>query len=384
MGETALALVLLIGAGLLIKSFARLQDVQPGFSTENVLTATMALPTARYPDATARRLFWERAIEKVRAIPGVTAAGLSSNIPFSGNVSSGSYSIVGYTPGPTEPRPHGRQEVVGADYFRAMQIPLVAGRFFNDGDTAEAPPVVVIDEYLVNRYFAKESPIGRQIRRGGPNSPPFTIVGVAGTINSIDLGEPVTKERIYYPITQQPRAMMALLLKTGLDPQSLVPQVRAAVQAVDPEQPLADVRTMDQWVARSLEGRRTPMLLLGLFGGVALVLSAIGIYGVLAFAVAQRVREFGIRQALGANRQAILKLVLWQGLRTAGVGLLIGLGLSFGLTQYLRTLLFGVGTHDTAVFAGVTLLLLAVALAACYIPARRATQIDPMEALRDA
>jgi predicted permease len=382
--ETALALVLLVGAGLLIKSFARLQDVEPGFSTENVLTATIALPTARYPDAAARRAFWDRVIVNIRAIPGVTSAGLTSNIPFSGNVSSGSYSIVGYTPGPTDARPHGRQEVVGADYFRAMQIPLVAGRFFDDGDTADSPPVVVIDQYLVNRYFAKTSPIGRQIRRGGPNSPAFTIVGVAGTINSIDLGEPVTKERIYYPVTQQPRMMMALLVKTGLDPQALVAQVRTAVQSVDPEQPIADVRTMDQWVARSLEGRRTPMLLLGMFGAVALVLSAIGIYGVLAFGVTQRVREFGIRQALGADRRAILTLVLRQGLTTAGLGLAIGLALSFGLTRYLQSLLFGVGAHDAAVFAGVTLLLLAVAVAACYVPARRAMRIDPMEALREA
>jgi predicted permease len=381
--ETALALVLLVGAGLLVKSFARLQDVDPGFSTENVLTASLSLPASRYADAGARRAFWTRLVEKIRTLPGVTSAGLTTNVPFSGNVSSGSYSIVGYTPGPSEAQPHGRQEIVGGDYFRAMQIPLVAGRLFNDSDTAEAPRVVVIDEYLVKRYFAGRSALGQQIRRGGPTSPLITVVGLVGTINAIDLGQPVTKERLYYPATQLGPPFMALVLKTGLDPLTLVPQVRAAVQSIDPEQPIFDVRTMDQWVTRSLENRRTPMMLLALFGGVALVLSAIGIYGVLAFGVAQRVREFGIRQALGADRGSILSLVLKQGLLTASVGMLIGLGASFWMTRYLQSLLFGVGSHDAAVFAAVTAVLFAVAVAACYIPARRATRIDPMVALRE-
>jgi predicted permease len=383
--ETALALVLLVGAGLLIKSFVQLQQVDPGFSPDNVLTANIALPATRYPDAAARRAFWQRLVEKTRALPGVTTVGLTSNVPFSGNVSSGSYSIVGYTPGPTEAQPHGRTEVVGGDYFRAMQIPLVEGRAFNDSDTADSPLVVVIDRILVDRYFAprKLSPLGQQIQRGGPSSPRFTIVGVAGTINSIDLGEPVTKERIYAAVTQQPRPMMTLMVKTGLDPRTLVSAVRGAVQSIDSEQPIAEVRTMDQWMARSMEGRRAPMLLLALFGAVALTLSAIGIYGVLAFSVVQRVREIGIRQALGADRRAILSLVLGQGLRTAGVGIAIGLAGSFLLTRYLQALLFGVGTHDATVFAGVTALLLGVAGAACLIPARRAMRIDPMTALRE-
>ena len=381
--ETALALVLLVGAGLLIRSFARLQHVNPGFSSENVLTAQLSLPATRYPDANARRAFWLRLIEKARALPGVTSVGLTSNVPFNGNVSSGSYSIVGYTPGQGEPAPHGRQEVVGADYFRAMRIPLVQGRVFTDGDTAESPPVVVIDEYLANRYFAKRSPLGQQIRRGGAQSPPFTIIGVVGTINSIDLGEPVAKERLYYPIAQQPRPAMAVMLKTGLDPQALVPQVRAAVQSIDPEQPVADVRTMDQWIARSLETRRTPMMLLAIFGAVALLLSAIGIYGVLAFSVAQRVREFGIRQALGADRRSIVSLVLKQGLGTTVLGVAIGLGAALLLTRYLQSLLFGVGARDATVFLTIPVLLLVVAALACYAPARRATKVEPMTALRE-
>jgi predicted permease len=380
--ETALALMLLVGAGLLIKSFGRLQQVNPGFSPERVLTAQIALPASRYADGPARRAFWGRLLEKAKAIPGVTAAGLTSNLPFTGNVSSGSYSIVGYTPGPSETQPHGRQEVVGGDYFQTMQIPLLQGRVFNDGDTADSQRVVVIDQYLVNRYFANRNPLGQEIQRGQGPDGRYTIVGVVGTINSIDLAQPVTKERLYYPNTQQPRAGMALVLKSALEPSQLVSQVRAAVQSLDPEQPLANVRTMDEWLGRSLEGRRTPMVLFVLFGIVALLLSAIGIYGVLAFSVAQRVREFGIRQALGANRQSILSLVFRQGLSTAGVGLILGIAASYALSRYLETLLYGVNARDWIVFSVVTVLLLAVAVLACYIPARRATRIDPMVALR--
>jgi predicted permease len=382
--EVTVAVMLLVGAGLLIKSFARLQKVNPGFTAENVLTAQIALPATRYPDQAAQTAFWRRLLQNARALPGVTTAGLTTNVPFNGNVSSGSYSIVGYTPGPSEAAPHGRQEIVGGDYFRAMHIPLIEGRLFNDGDTAESPRVVIVDQYLATRYFAGRSPLGQEIRRGGPTAPPFTIVGVVGTINSIDLAQPVMKERLYYPVAQQPRVSgMALVLKTGLDPAMLVTPVRAAVRSIDPEQAVADVRTMDQWMSRSLEVRRTPMVLLALFGGVALVLSAIGIYGVLAFGVAQRVREFGIRQALGADRRSILSLVLTQGLRTVGAGVVLGLLGAFLLSRFLQSLLFGVGQHDLVVFAGVTVLLLAVAAAACYVPARRATLIDPMVALRE-
>ena len=382
--ETALALVLLVGAGLLVKSFARLQDVNPGFSADNVLTAQFSLPATRYPDAIARKAFWARLVDQVRTLSGVTAVGLTSNVPFNGMVGSGSYSIVGYNPPRGEAQPHGRQEIVGGDYFRAMQIPLVAGRLFTEADTADSVKVVIIDQYLVKRYFADKTPIGQQIRNGGATSPPFTIVGVVGTINSIDLGEPVAKERLYYPITQQPIAQMGLIVKTQTDPRLLLSQVRSAVGAIDPEQPMADVRTLDEWMARSLEGRRAPMLLLALFGAVALTLSAIGIYGVLAFGVAQRSREFGIRQALGAEPGAILSLVFRQGMQTAGIGVVLGLAGAVALTRYLQSLLFGVGAFDLPVYSAVTALLLAVALTACYLPARRATRVAPTVALRDS
>ena len=366
---------------MLVRSFARLQSVSPGFSADNVLTAQIVLPATRYPNEGARVAFWQRLLEQARAIPGVAWAGLTTNVPFNGNVSSGSYGIVGLNQAPGEASPHARQEIVGGDYFKAMQIPLIAGRTFNDGDTLKSQSVAVVDEYLVKKYFPDRNPLGAEITRGGQTK--YAIVGVVGTINSIDLGQPVTKERIYYPAAQQAPRLMALVVKTPLDPQTLVPQVRAAVRGIDPEQPIADVRTMDQWIARSLETRRTPMALLAIFGAVALVLSAIGIYGVLAFGVAQRVREFGIRQALGADRRMILSLVLTQGLKTAGVGIVLGLFASIALSRLLQSQLFGVGAHDPVVFAAVTALLFVVALAACYIPARRATRIDPMVALRE-
>ena len=379
-GEVGAALILLAGAGLLIKSYSRLQAVDPGFTRDHVLTANISLPPAKYPDVPARIAFWKRAVDQARTIPGVTVVGFTTNVPFSGNVSSGSYNIVGREVAPGETPPHGRQETVGGDYFKAMGIPLLAGRYFNESDVATAPPVVIIDEYLVNKYFAGKDPLGQQIRRGGTNA--FTIVGVVRTISSIDLAQPVTKERLYYPASQQGPRMMSIMLKTSNDPHAVAADTRTAIRTLDPEQPIAVVRTMEEWMDRALQPRSTPTLLLTIFGAVALVLSAIGIYGVLAFGVAQRVREFGVRQALGADGGAILRLVLGQGLRTIGIGAVIGIAGSLALSRYLESLLFGVTARDLGVLAGVTVVLLIVAAAACYIPARRATKVDPLVALR--
>ncbi|HVJ26425.1 MAG TPA: ABC transporter permease, partial [Vicinamibacterales bacterium] len=363
-GETAVALMLLIGAGLLIKSFARLQQVDPGFDRQNVLTAQLGLPTARYPNPADRAQFWSRLVEKTQQIPGVTSVGLTTNVPLNGSVSSGSYSIVGYTPAQGEAAPHARQETVGADYFQAMKIPLIEGRYFTGTDITGAAPVAIVDQFMVEKYFKGRSAIGQEIQRGDSTSPRIRIVGVVGTINGIDLGMPVTKERIYRPMLQQPPGGMALVLKTGLDPTTVVSQVRAAVKQIDPEQPLVDVRTMEEWVDRSLAIRRAPTTLLTIFGGVALLLSAIGIYGVLAYGVTQRVREFGIRQALGANQKSILSLVLKSGMMRVALGMAIGLVGALALSTYLESMLFGVSTKDVPVFATVTVVLFAVALLA--------------------
>jgi predicted permease len=381
--EIAVALVLLVGAGLLLRSLMQLQTVNPGFTANGVLTAQIALPATRYEDPPAQRQFWTRLLEQSRGLPGVQAVGVTSNVPFNGMVSSGSYTIVGRTLSPGEAVPHGRQEIVGGEYFRAMGIPLLSGRLFTDADTPDAAPVVIVDQHLVDRYFQGMSPLGHQIRRGA-NTPPFTIVGVVGTINSIDLGQPATKERLYYPMLQQSNRSMGIVVRTGRDTRSIVQDLRRAVQSIDPLQPIADVRTMSQWIDLSMAGRRTPAMLLGVFAAVAVLLSGVGIYGVLAFGVAERQRELGIRQALGADSRAILSLVLNQGARTTGLGVGVGLVAAFGLTRHLNSLLFGVGSLDPGVFGAVTFVLLIVATAACYIPARRATRVDPASALRQS
>ncbi len=380
-GELALALVLLAGAGLLIKSFAAVTRVDPGFAADRVMTAQMALPPTRYADAASRRAFWTTLVERTRALPGVEAAGLVSTLPFGGQMSAGTYTIVGRPVPPGATPPHALDGRVAGDYFRAMGIPLVEGRFFDERDTEDAPRVVIVDRLFAERQFGGGSPIGRQLNFGGARN--YAIVGVVGTVNASDLAKPVPEERVYFNARQLTPAAMTLVVKTAAEPVAAAAPIRALVRAIDGEQPIARMRRMSDWVAGSLDGRRAPMLLLALFGAVALALSAVGVYGVMAFGVSERVREFGIRQALGADRRAIFALVLGRGLRTAVSGVLAGLAGAAVLTSTLRSLLFGVTAYDPVALGGATVLLLAVALAACWIPARRATRVEPMAALRD-
>lgn len=386
-GEVALALVLLVGAGLLVRSFASLQAVDPGFQAGHVLTARLTLPDTRYRETAHVTAFWDRVLERIRAIPGVAAAGLVRVMPFSGQNAQSSYDIVGYTPGPGEARPHAQVQWVDAGFFEALRIPLRQGRAFTPGDTAGAPQVVVIDEFLARRYFQGQDPIGRQIRRGPSGAPPWTIVGVVGSIRKVSLAEPVEKETIYFPVAQAPTPdpvrTLGLVVRTHGDPQAVTSAVREAVRAVDPEQPVFDVRAMDERVARSLARHRTPMVLTAAFGVLALLLAAVGLYGVLAYAVSQRVRELGIRQVLGADRAAILRLVLGQGLLVASAGTVAGVVASFWLTGLLRSQLFGVSPRDPAVLTAAPALLLLVALVACLAPAYRATRVEPIVALRE-
>jgi putative ABC transport system permease protein len=381
MVETALALTLLVGSGLLIKSLVRVLAVDPGFATSRVLTAQVALPRPRYPDAVKRRAFWQSLTARLREIPGVEAAGLTSTVPFSGMVSAGTYQLVSFPLGPSDKPPHAQLETVGGDYFRALQIPLLQGRLFDDRDGPDGERAVIVDQFLARRQFPDRSPVGELLSFGGTRT--YRIVGVVGTIHTADLSKPIPEERIYESSTQDVNSAMGLVIRTTGDAPALAVQLRKAVESIDPEQPMADVRTMEDWIGQSLQPRRAPTRLLAVFGAVSLLLAAIGLYGVLAFAVNQRAREFGIRRALGADRASILALVFSQGLRPTVAGVAVGLAGAAASARYLESMLFGVAGHDPAVLAGATVLLLLVAGAACYLPARAATVADPMAALRE-
>jgi predicted permease len=379
--ETAMALALIVGAGLLVRSLVRVLAVDPGFVTNRVLTAQVALPRPRYADPAARRAFWQSLSTKLREIPEVEAAGLTSSVPFSGTVSAGTYQLAGRSLGPTEKPPHAQLETVGGDYFRALQIPVLEGRVFDERDGPDRERAVVVDRLLALRQFPDRSPVGELLTFGGQRT--YRIVGVVGTINAADLSQPVPEERIYESSTQDAADAMGIVLRTSAEPSAVVRQVRQAVESIDREQPIADVRTMEEWIGRSVQPRQAPARLVSVFGGVSVLLAAIGIYGVVAFAVNQRTREFGIRRALGADRASILALVLAQGLRPTLIGVAAGLVASIAIARYFESMLYGVGARDPIVLAGATTVLLAVAATASYVPARIAMRSDPMVALRE-
>lgn len=386
--EIALALMLLATAGLLLKSFHRLQEVHLGFNRENVLTAGLALPQAKYDTPEKQTNFQQQLLDRIRALPGVTSAAITTALPFAGGNSQGSYQIDGLTIPPDQPQPHGQVRWVSHDYFKAFGIPLLHGRVFTPQDTLGSPDVVVIDRYLAERYWPNKNPVGERIIRGSvPNSNPpvprkWEIVGVVATVKHNNLEKDVAKETLYFSYPQNPQRFMTLVVKTAAAPAQLSSQLRAAVLAVDPEQPVFDVKTMEARMDLAMQGRRSPMILLGVFAAIALLLAALGVYGVLAFAVGQRTPEIGIRVALGATRANILGLVLRQGAGLIALGLLIGLGGYFALSAVIGKLLFGVTPTDLSTLLIAPLTLAAVALAACLIPARRATKVDPMVALR--
>jgi putative ABC transport system permease protein len=390
-GEIALALMLLATAALLLKSFHRLQDVSPGFARENVLTARLALPAVKYDTPDKLGAFHDQVLERVRALPGVTSAAFTTNLPFSGGNSQGSYQIDGYTPPAGQPQPHGMVRWVSADYFRAIGITLLNGRLFTPQDTRGAPDVIVIDRYLAERYWPGENPIGKRIIRGSLPNPVegqprlprrWEIVGVVSTVRHQNLEQAVGKETLYFPFAQQPQSQVNLVVKTAAAPTSLTAPVRSAILSVDPEQPVFDVKTMETRLDEAMQGRKSPMILLGIFAGIALLLAALGVYGVLAFAVGQRTSEIGIRLALGATRGNILGMILRQGAGLVVLGVVLGLAGYFALSAVIAKLLFGVAPTDPATLIVAPLTLAVVAIAACLIPARRATKVDPMVALR--
>ena len=378
--EVALALVLLVGAGLMLKSFMRLMDVRPGFDPHNVLTMYLSLPGARYEKPEQIISFYQQLIAHVAAQPGVEAAGVVNFLPMSGSGGTTAFIVEGRPAPKPGQYPEANSRVASPNYFKALRIPLVKGRVFTDGDRADTPRVALINETMAREVFGGEDPLGKVLRTpDGQN--PTQIVGVVSDVKHFGLDD-AAEPYLYVPHTQSPASGMALVVRTTNEPTTLAAVVRREVQALDKDQPVYDVKNMEQRLAERTSPARLTSFLMGVFAALALVLAAVGIYGVVAYSVAQRTHEIGIRMALGAERRDILLLVVRQGMVLVGVGLALGLGASFLLMRWLASKLFQVSATDPSTFAGVALLLAAIALVACLVPARRATKVDPLVALR--
>ncbi|HEX8179248.1 MAG TPA: ABC transporter permease, partial [Pyrinomonadaceae bacterium] len=381
--EMALALVLSVGAGLLVKSFVRLTNVETGFSANHVLTMQLALTRARYPKEEQRTEFFRQLLDRVKAVPGVQTAGTISELPLSGQEQDTFFTIEGHAPAaPGSGDVTANNRVVSPDYFRAMNIPLIRGRFFDDRDRAGAANAVLISETFARRFFApNEDPIGKHLTIDFGQPWQGEIVGIVGNIRHTSLAQEPFRE-MYTSSWQTVPVSVNLVVQTNGDPAQLTAAVKQQVQALDKDLPLYNVKTMTERVREAAAQPRFRTLLLGLFAALAVVLASVGIYGVMAYTVTQRTHEIGIRMALGAQTRDIVRLVVRQGMALGLAGLALGLVAAFALTRLLATLLYGVKATDLTVFAGTALLLALVALLACYIPARRATKVDPMIALR--
>ncbi len=381
--EVTSALVLLIGAGLLIRSFRRVQEVNPGFNPDKMLVMQLSLPNTKYKEPAQIDGFFHKVLQEIAALPGVKSAGISSSLPMSGMSSSGSFTIEGRTVPPGQMSPWGNRWAAGASYFQTMNIPLIRGRYFDDRDVVDAPGVAIIDETMARKFWPNEDPIGKRITfEGGQTNPRWReIVGIVGHVKQrgLDGESPV---QYYFPHRQRPSSNAFLVVRTASEPQSLTGAVRSVIQSADKELPVFKVTTMEQMVADSTSQRRFTTILLSVFALVALILASVGLYGVLSYTVAQRTHEIGIRMALGAGAADVKKLVVRQGMTMVAAGVVLGLAAAFGLTRLMATLLFGVRATDPLTFVLLPLALALVALIACYVPARRATKVDPMVALR--
>jgi putative ABC transport system permease protein len=380
--EIALAVVLLVGAGLMMKSLLRLLQTNVGFKTDNVLTMTVILPPAKYTDPNQQVAFNEQLRERVKSLPGVVDAGTVDRLPLNaGNTTRF------YVDGDPVPAPGKEIEanirVASDDYFKALGIPLLAGRTFNASDGANTPVAIIINKTIADRVFAGRDPVGQRLRYPSVQAPPITVVGVVGDVKITGLDEAV-KPVLYYSFRQSPGTLVNLVARTQSDPNALAASIRNEVRSLEPDTAILNIRTMDELISQTPASfmRRFPALLISIFAGVALLLASIGIYGVVSYSVSQQTHYIGVRMALGASPADILKMVLKQGLFLALLGVGIGVLAALGLMRLLSTLLYEVSTSDFTTFAIVTGALFVVALLACYLPARRATKVDPLVALR--
>lgn len=381
--EVSLALVLLVGAGLLMKSFARLQNVDPGFNPQNVLTMEVALPVSKYPRGKPVADMYAEATRRIQALPGVEAAAFTSILPLSGTNSDSSFAIEGRDPNVEKVFPDEEIRSVTPDYFRVLKIPLLWGRFFTEAGATEALPVAIINQAMAKKWFPNVDPIGKRISLDDirkPDAKWTTIVGVVGTIRHRALDNE-GKPEYYLPHAQQFYRAMILAVRSQQDPRSLTSAIRAEIRRMDPDLPAANVRTLEQIASDSVAPRRLSVVLLGVFAAVALVLASVGIYGVMSFLVVQRTHEIGVRMALGAQRRDVLGLVVGRAAKLVFLGTIIGLLLALFSSRALGSMLYNVHAFDLSTFAFVTIALALVALFASYIPARRAMKADPMIAL---
>jgi len=381
--EIALALVLLIGAGLLMKSFVHLQNVNPGFNAKNVVTAELSLSLLKYPRGKPVIDFYAEVLRRVRALPGVQTAAFTNVLPLSGSNTDNSFHIEGRNEMQTKVFPDEEIRSITPDYFRVLQTPLLRGRLFTEADTADAPGVVIVNQAMAKKYWPGEDAVGKRINFGDadPNNIKwFTIVSVVSDIHHQGL-DVDPKPEFYLPHPQRAYRGMILTVRSAQDPRALIPTLRKEIGAIDPDQPLANVRTLETVTSESIAPRRMSVVLLGAFASIALLLAAVGIYGVISYLVVQRTHEIGVRMALGAQREDVLQMVVGHALKLVGIGALIGLALAFLSTRALAALLYSVSAFDLTTFLFVTITLAGVALIASYIPALRATRADPMIAL---
>jgi predicted permease len=380
--EIALSLVLLVGAGLLIRSFIKLREVDPGFSADNILSMRVSLAGPRYSKPEQGTAFFQQLLDGVSQLPGVNLAGGSNVLPLSPGVSWGTIWVEGLDPAATPIQAD--QRIAARDYFAAMGIGLVEGRFFDERDVQDSLKVAIVDEGFAVRFWPGQSALGKRVKRGGADSddPWMTVIGVVKTVKQYSLDADAPRVAMYMPFSQEPAGSLYIVARTASDPSQMIAPFVAQVKAIDPEIPVYSLSPMRERLAGSLAQKRFSMLLLGLFAGVALLLAAVGIYGVMAYMVAQRTREIGIRMALGAASGNVVSLVIKQGMTVAALGVAAGVAGALALTQFMSSLLYGVSATDPLILVLVCVSLAAVSLLACAVPARRATRVDPIVALR--